>query len=301
MPQPKKPRRDLYAEVTQTIIDALEKGVVPWRNPMLLSGTAGLPRSLARGKPYRGVNVFLLSIAAWSLGYDNPYWLTYRQAQARGGQVKAGEKSQLVVFWKLLEKTDPETGEVKKLPVLRHYRVFNARQCEGLDVPEPVQAAERPNEPIERAEAIVAGYPDPPEIAVSLGRAFYRPSADVVCLPAIGLFRSSETYYATLFHELGHSTGHSKRLDRGLDTELRPFGSPDYSREELVAEMTAAFLCAEAGLSPVTIGDSASYCQGWLQQIRGEPRLLIQAAGAAQKAADHVLNRRFDQRDAEAD
>ena len=172
----------------------------------------------------------------------------------------------------------------------RGYNVFNAEQCEGVDVSDLAAAETLPDfEPIEAAEAIVSGYKDAPTIDFGGTKAAYRPSTDEVLIPERQSFEDRESYYATLFHELAHSTGHSSRLNRGLDRNLAPFGSPDYSREELVAEMSAAFLAAAAGISPPTIEQSAAYLDNWCRRLKGDKRLVILAASSAQKAADWIL------------
>jgi len=283
---------DIYQKVTDQIIAMLEQGVVPWRSPILGRQSAGLPKNLESGKDYRGINSFLLAFTAWAHGYESYYWLTFNQAKQKKGSVKKGEKSSLVIFWKQYEVTDEETGEPKNVPVLRYYNVFNVTQCEGIAVPDAATFTPIDFKPIDAADAIVKAYADAPVIEHGGTRAFYRPSTDVVRLPEPTRFASCEEYYSTKFHELGHSTGHSKRLDRKLDTDPQPFGSPDYSKEELVAEMAAAFLSAYAGIQPVTIENQAAYVGGWLKQIRQDKKLVITAAGAAQKASDYIRGER---------
>jgi antirestriction protein ArdC len=283
---------DLYAEVTNQIVAMLEKGVVPWRSPILGQGKAGHPKNLESGKQYRGVNVFLLAFKAWIEGYGSAYWLTFNQAKQRGGSVRKGEKASMVVFWKEYEVTDRETGEPKKLPVLRYYNVFNASQCDGIEAPDAAKFVPLDFKPIEAAEAMVKGYADAPAIEHGGQQACYRPLVDIVRIPEAGRFASAEEYYSTLFHELGHSTGHSRRLDRKLDTDPKPFGTPDYGREELIAEMAAAFLCGHVGIRPAVIENQAAYLQGWLKQLKNDKRLVIAAAGAAQKAADWIRGER---------
>lgn len=284
---------DLYQEVTDRIVEMLEQGVAPWRSPIMGAEAAGYPRNLVTDKPYRGVHVFLLAFNAWSQGYGSSYWLTFNQAKTKGGMVRKGEKSSMVVFWKQYETEDRDTGEAKTVPVLRYYRVFNAEQCEGIEVPDATTFTPADFAPLEACEHIVSGYPNGPAIEHGGTRAFYRPSTDTVRLPEPKRFTAGEAYYATLFHELAHSTGHSRRLDRGLDTEPAPFGSPSYCREELIAEMAASFLSAEAGIHPATLGSSAAYLQGWLTCLKQDKKLVIQAARAGQKAADWVLDRKF--------
>ena len=288
---------DIYQAVTDRILETLDKGTVPWRHPIKRSGdNDGLPRSMSSKKPYRGVNIFLLAMTAWAKGYESAYWLTYRQAKAQGGQVRKGEKASLVVFWKRYATKDKATGEEKVVPVIRHYNVFNAEQCEGIEAPDAVRPDPdaEPFEPIAQAEKIVAGYTGGPVIEHGGGQAFYRPLEDKVRIATPDRFESSGSYYATLFHELAHSTGHSSRLDRGLDQKLAPFGSTDYSKEELVAEMGAAFLAATAGISPPTIDQSAAYIEGWRKKLKGDKKLIVQAAGAGQRAADHILGVSWD-------
>ncbi len=287
-------RRDIYQEVTDRILELLDQGVVPWRNPIKNAGQ-GWPVNLSSNKRYRGVNVFLLAATSWAKGYSSDYWLTFKQAQQKNGQVRKGEKSSLVVFWKQYTKTDRETGEEITLPVLKHYNVFNAEQIDGITPPDALDpnAEVTPFEPISQCEEILSGYKNPPSVNHGGNRARYRPRTDEVFMPEPAQFDTRENYYATLFHELAHSTGHSKRLDRGLDTEPAPFGSKDYSKEELVAETTAAFLAAAAGISPPTIEQAAAYIQGWSKQLRNDKKLIVSAAAAGQKAADWILGETF--------
>jgi len=295
MAKGKAKRRDIYQEVTDRIIELLDQGTVPWRNPVKRTGGQGWPINLNSGKRYRGVNVFLLAATSWAKGYSSDYWLTFKQAKAKSGTVRKGEKSSLVVFWKQYTRTDRETGEEITLPVLKHYNVFNAEQIDGVKPPDAVAPAADapPFEPLENCEAIINGYKNPPAIHHIGARARYRPSTDEVYMPEPALFDTRENYYATLFHEIAHSSGHSSRLNRGLDTAPAPFGSPDYSKEELIAETTAAFLAAVAGISPPTIEQSAAYIDGWRKKLRDDKRLIVTAAGAGQKAADWILGETF--------
>jgi len=279
---------DLYTEVTNQIVAMLDQGVVPWRSPILGRSSAGHPKNLESTKPYRGVNVFLLAFSAFAKGYGSSYWLTFNQAKAKGGTIKKGEKSSMVVFWKQYETTDKDTGDAKKIPVLRYYNVFNVEQCEGLTAPDAVPFVPTDFKPIDAAETLAKGFADGPSLEHGGQQAYYRPSLDSVQMPEPTRFASSEEYYSTLFHELSHSTGHSKRLDRGLDGNPKPFGSPDYGKEELVAEMAAAFLCGEVGIKPAVIENQAAYIGGWLNQLKNDKKLVITAAGAAQKAADWI-------------
>jgi len=275
-----------YEVITETIIEKLEQGTVPWHQPWCSEAA----KNLISKKEYRGINVFLLGAA----GYANPYWLTFRQAKQLGGHVKKGERSTPVVFWKWLEREqeNPDTGELETYtaPLLRYYRVFNLEQCEGIPADKvPALENARDFQSIEEAERVVQEMPQRPIIQHEAAQAFYRPSADVVNMPAPELFTSDEEYYSTLFHELTHATGHESRLKR-LDTDkLAAFGSKDYSQEELVAEMGSAFLCGHCGIAERIIDNSAAYIQGWLRRLRNDKRLVVFAAAQAQKAADFVL------------
>lgn len=279
---------DIYQHVTDKIIAMLEQGVVPWRSPILGKQKAGLPKNLASGKDYRGINSFLLAFLAWAKGYESSYWVTFNQCRQNNGTIRKGERSSIVVFWKTYDTTDKETGEAKTVPVLRYYNVFNVSQCDGIAAPDAARYTPIDFNPIEAAEAIVKGYTDGPAIEHAGAQAFYRPSDDTVKLPEPTRFASCEMYYATLMHELAHSTGHSKRLDRKLDTHPQPFGSADYGKEELIAECGAAMLAAHAGLEPSTIENQAAYIGGWLKQLKSDKKLVIVAASAGQKAADWI-------------
>jgi antirestriction protein ArdC len=271
-----------YEVVTESIIKQLESGVAPWRKPWRTE----MPANLASKKEYRGINVFLLA----SLGYGSRYWLTYRQAQTLGGSVRKGEHGSKVVFWKMDEyrKEDKETGETenRKSILLRYYTVFNLEQCEGIKSPEPTRVIA----PLEQCETIVNSMPNPPGFEQD-SRAFYRPSTDTVGAPARSAFDSVEEFYSTLFHELTHSTGHPSRVGREGIMEHNPFGSEDYSKEELVAEMGAAMLCGVAGIQSRTLNNSASYLQSWINKLRSDSRLIVSAASQAQKAADYILGK----------
>jgi len=272
----------------------LDSGVVPWRSPILGRTGARRPRNLNTGKPYRGVNVFLLAVTAYAKNYESSYWLTFKQALERGGNVKKGEKASMVVFWKQYEVTDKETSQVKKIPILRYYNVFSVNQCENIPAPDAPTFTPTPFNRIEAAEAIVKGYKDGPTIEHGGSQAFYRPSTDTVHIPDPTRFTSNEEFYGTLMHEISHSTGVKKRLNRGLDTDTRPFGSPDYGKEELIAEMSAAFLCGHAGIYPAVVQNSVAYISGWLGVLKKDKKLVISAAGQGQRSADWILGVKTD-------
>ena len=281
----------IHRIVTERIIAALERGTVPWYKPW--QAATGRPRSMSNGQPYRGTNVFLLGLAASEQGYASPYWGTYRQISDLGGQVRRGERSTLVVFWKQAEITerDQQTGEptVKWLPVLRYYRVFNAAQADHL--PERFYPVPGEHRPIAEPQAVLDGYlvHGPALVHVAGDRADYHPPTDTIRLPLPAQFRSPEDYYATAFHEAGHSTGCAARLNRPGIADFDHFGSGKYAREELVAQMTSSMLCAQTGTdTPEIFGDSASYIAGWLSALNNDERLVINAAAHAQRACDLI-------------
>jgi antirestriction protein ArdC len=277
----------VFDVVTGRLIEALERGTVPWRKEWDAPGFR-IPLNLTSGKPYHGINFFVLSLAGES--FASPYWLTFRQALERGGHVRKGEKGIPVFFWKVLDRADeaeagPDDDHAARRFVARYYTVFNVEQCDGIEYPKPERTT-RDIPPIEACDRIVARYPAGPEIRHGATGASYFPIGDVVRMPDRSVFHTPEAYYATLFHELVHSTGHPKRLARFTpDSPPPPFGSADYSREELVAELGAAFLCAQAGISNATEGNSAAYLAGWLRVLKTDKRAVVLAAGAATRAA----------------
>ena len=273
----------IYSIVTEKILEALDRGVVPWRKPW---SAAGLPRNGESNRPYSGINSVLLSLSE----YPDPRWLTWKQIQKRGGHVHKGAKSTLVVFVSDLKVQDRDNpDETKRIHFLKYYRLFNVAQADGLDFP-PLETRTTAIDPIAEAEAIVAAMPNPPRIDHNGGsQAFYRPKADTISLPSLDSFESAESYAATKFHELRHSTGHHSRLDRESLTGLAPFGSPVYSKEELIAEFGGAFLSGQAGISPATLDNSAAYIDSWKKVLKADTRLVVQAASAGQRAADFIL------------
>jgi antirestriction protein ArdC len=293
-----KPKPDRYQEITDRILEAMEDGTLPWRKPWT---SAGFARSMSTGKPYRGINIWLLEIAEMVGGYSSPWWGTYNQISERGGQVRKGEKSTKVVFWKRSVKTvkNDATGEDEDRAMffLNIYSVFNAEQA---DWPE---GSKRPTEPtderteverFEAAETIMRAYLDNGGPSLSYGgdRAYYAPPLDSIRLPEMADFHSSVGYYSTAFHELTHSTGHESRLNRKGAVEHTSFGSEMYSKEELVAELGSAYLLGSAGLDldhEDGLAASAAYVAGWKSRLVEDPKLIVQAAAQAQKAVDLIL------------
>jgi antirestriction protein ArdC len=267
---------NIYNVITQRIIEQLEKGTIPWRCPW----KTGIPKNLLTKTPYRGINAIVLG----SLSFPNPYFLTFKQARSLGGFVRKGEKGIPIVFWNFI--IDEESEDKKKLPFLRYYTVFNASQCEGIEVP---AAPLRQFNQIEDCERIVSEMPDAPKISYAANYAAYSPVTDTVKIPARESFDTSQGFYSTLFHELGHSTGHPSRLNRPGITQDLTFGSSSYSKEELIAELSSSFLCAKAGIVADTINSSASYIAGWLRALKNDKRLIISAAALAQKSSGYIL------------
>jgi antirestriction protein ArdC len=276
--------RSVYEIITARILAELERGVVPWRKPW----SAKLPVNLLSQKPYRGLNVLTLG----SQGYPSRFWLTFNQANKLGGKIRRGEHSSPVIYWNVGQEREYTTREgetrVSKPFLLRYSNVFNLSQAEGIDLPASALQEARTNNPIEDCEQLVAGMPNKPAFEQS-DKAWYAPSRDVVGMPSIGLFRSSEEYYSTFFHELTHSTGHKSRLGRDGFESVQSFGSESYSKEELVAEVGAAMLCGVTGIENRTLENSAAYLKTWIERLRSDSRLIVTAASAAQKAADYII------------
>lgn len=273
------PNEKIYQIVTDAIVAKLEKGVIPWRKPW---NSAGEPQNFITKKPYRGINAFILGMH----GHVSPYWLTFKQVVLKGGTVKKGEKSTQIIYWNWSKFMDKESGEEKKIPFLKYYNVFNTDQCEGLVVPEAPKGCDFI--PIEKCEKTVAGMMQPPKIETG-SAACYIPALDTVKMPAVETFNSPESYYSVLFHELAHSTGAAKRLNREGIVQFDRFGSVQYSEEELIAEMASAMICQCCGIGNEILDNQASYIENWLKKFKSDPKMLVKAAGKAQKAADWLL------------
>lgn len=276
--------KDVYQEVTDRIVAQLEQGVIPWHKPWIISGKA-CAISRSTGKPYSLLNQLIL-------GKPGEY-ATFSQIQKEGGRVKKGEKAAQVVFWRWLDVEDEEkSGEMKKIPLLKSFAVFHIDQCEGLKPKHDTTAAAQTLEPDAAADAIISDYLTRSGVKLvhqEGDRAYYRPSTDSVTLPTLAQFKELAEYYSTAFHELTHSTGHSSRLNRLTKTAC--FGSEDYSKEELVAEIGAAALVNHVGLeTSSSFRNSAAYVQSWLKALRDDKRLIVSAAGQAEKACNLILN-----------
>jgi antirestriction protein ArdC len=282
VPRADAPKVDVYEEVTRQIVSALESGTVPWKRPWKAVG-GDVPRNLISGKSYRGINQLLLSLTP----YESPFWLTFKQCKEKGGKVRKGEKSTLIVFWKRIQIEDKDTGKKKTIPLLKYYRVFNTEQCDGLNVPDPESLPEF--DPITEADRIITEAENMPQIVYGGDSACYVPAMDVIRMPQREAFTTPSDFYRVCFHEMTHATGHADRLAREGITQFDRFGSERYSREELIAEMGSAMLSTVANLPGDVIPPSASYIASWLNALNNDPKMVIHAAGKAQRAADFIL------------
>ena len=273
--------------VTEKIVAALDAGVVPWKKPWINMGLGG-HKNLESKRSYRGINQLLLQVSE----YEQPWWITFNGAKRLGGSVAKGERSTIVVWTKRVKVRDRDAedpDQKKEIWMLRYYRIWNVEQTEGLEdrIPEPPEV-DSDFSPVERFGEIVQGYPAPaPKVKSGGDEAFYSPTTDVVATPKPEQFSTAANYYATFGHELTHSTGHPDRLDRELVGQM---GSESYSREELVAEIGAAMLCAEAGIEPL-YELAAAYVDHWRARLTDDPRLIVTAAAAAQRSCDFITQR----------
>lgn len=274
--------RDLYAEVSAKIIAELEAGTVPWVKPWRATAGGNMPCNAVTNRPYSGCNLVLL----WMVGqrYAVNRWLTFNQAKELGGSVKKGEHGQHIVFVKHNVWEDAE-GNEKHGSMMRAYVVFNVEQCENL--PARVYArAETPDRNPDARDQVADEFVEATGATIRENggdRACYRPGVDAIDMPAFRDFKNADNFYATLFHELGHWTGASHRCNREFGAR---FGDSRYAAEELVAELTAAFLCAEFGFDGEL--QHASYIASWIKLLQSDKRAFFTAASAAQKAADYL-------------
>lgn len=284
----------LAETVTNEIIEGIQNENLTWEkvwNPQ------NAPKNYASDRPYLGFNALWLSWITISKKFSSPYFLTFNQAKHLGGNVKKDEKGSKVVFWKISKfvkgKTPNEEGENEEVygrkftPFI--WTVFNIDQVEGIDF-SIKDAEERVFSPIETCESIISGFADCPNIVHEGDDAFYSPSKDFINMPEKKSFKGDEQYYSVLFHEMIHSTGHASRLGRFSERPaLVGFGSVEYSKEELIAEMGASFLNAFAGIKDTNFKNSLAYLKGWLKPLKDDPKMLIYAAQKAHKAANYIL------------
>ena len=281
----------LYAEVTNRIIAELEAGRLPWVQPWDGARVAiGLPRNAGTGRRYSGINLLILWDALFDRGFGSQRWLTYRQAQALGGNVRKGESGTTICYADRFKPRDrngaepPDAEDRRQIAFLKRFTVFNLDQCEGL--PDSVVGTDL--EPLgerelnQQAEALIIA--SGADFRIGGDKAYYVPSQDFIRVPPQQAFHEQINFYRTALHELGHWTGHVSRLAR---LEKGGLGSEAYAREELVAEMCSAFVCAELGIQPTV--RHADYIGAWLEHLRDDNRAVFRAASQASKAADYLL------------
>ncbi len=303
--------KDIYKEVTDLIIEGLEKDIIVW-DKTWISGDH-VPISI-HGKKYRGTNLFLLSLVASLKNYKDNRWLTFNQAKKLNGNVKKGERGSLVILWKPLINHHNECHEsdykkfcnyknnkgylainCERRFLITSYTVFNVEQCEKLEIPE-LKISDGPDnnyDPIIEAEAIIENYINREKLEVDLNgsEAFYIPSKDKLTMPKHNSFVNNESFYSTYFHELAHSTGNEKRLNRKDNKQIVRFGDPDYAREELIAEMTSGFLSNFSGIDTKHVQrNRLAYIQNWISVLKNDKKLFISAAQSGQKATEYILD-----------
>ena len=287
---------DIYERVTEIILKRMEDGVMPWQSPSM--ARVGFPQNFLTKQFYRGVNVFLLS----SVGYASPWFLTYKQAKDLNGQVRKGEKGSLIVkygtFEKEVEHATNGEAETSTRGYLRGYTVFNASQIDGIDFPEVIHPEYHPSQNVTLAQKIIDEMPNPPQLKeCKYAFPHYQPKRDIVGMPDRKTFASEERFYSVLFHEFCHATGHQSRLARKTLLENNGImeagtAKQTYAKEELVAEMGAAFLTAHAGIVLDEFDNSAAYLNSWLQvlKVKQNRRWIVEAASQAQKATEFILD-----------
>jgi len=283
--------QDIYDIVTAKIIKQLEEGVRPWEKPWNANNVQGrVSRPLRKcGTPFQGINILVLWDAALEFGYSSPYWLTFKQAKELGGTVMKGEKGTRVVFASTFEKNEEDDrGEAvtKKIPFLKTYTSFNAAQIEGL----PQSYYQEPDSPSDSVEPLA--YTETffdnigAEVRYGGAKAYYAKGGDFIRMPKIEMFKDAEGFTSTLAHEHCHWSGHPARLNRDLSSKR--WGDESYAAEELIAELGAAFLCADLGIFHQTRDDHTSYIQSWLKILKNDKRAIFTAASQASKAVDYL-------------
>ena len=285
----KSSRQSIYADVTARLIHELEQGRLPWVQPWDTGSGYGMPHNAITGRAFSGINILILWAAVNDCHYPSQAWLTYRQAQATGGTIRRGEKGTTVCYADHFTPKDEEARaqdegrDARQLAFLKRFTVFNVAQCEGL--PEAPISVPRPTPEASLLpcvkDLIRASRAD---VRIGGEQAFYSPAADIIAVPARAAFRNPVDWYRTLLHEFGHWTGHHSRLNRKQNGR---FGSSDYAREELIAEIASAFTCATLSIQPTV--RHADYVGAWLEVLREDERAIFRAASQASKAADYLL------------
>lgn len=282
----KKSPVDVYAIVNKRIIKRLEKGIIPWQQPM---GEAGLPKNIITGRLYKGINVWLLA----SLGYEQNYFLSAKQIKEMGATIKEGQKGNLIVFWKWLEIKDDETDQSANIPFLRYSNVYNIAQCDGISETQIPLMDDKQINPLKKCLEIVVQMPNLPKIKHKEDKAFYNPLLDFINVPKEQSFKDKESYYSILFRELIHSTGHLSRLNRKEVVQQKAFGADPYSIEELTSEIGSSYMKSFAGIGKEYYEINEGDNEGWIDKIQNDKRFIIYASTLAQKATDFILNMSF--------
>lgn len=264
--------KSIYETLTAKIIDQMETHGTGWTKQWVSLG--GAPQSISTGKAYTGINRLILGLS----GHSDPRWGTYKAWAEKGCQVRKGEKATHALFFKAWETRDKATDEMVSIPLARSFAVFNAEQVDGADLPEltPTDLVDDVESFIAKTGAVIRHGGD---------QACYMPSTDIIKCPLPEQFVSTEAYYAVLLHELSHWTGHKSRLDRQIANR---FGSEDYAKEELIAEIASAFLCCDLGITSTPRDDHAQYLSSWLKVLRSDSRAIYTAARQAQAAAEFL-------------
>ncbi len=279
--------RFIYDKITNLIIEKLQNNIVPWQK----TWTTKFPENLISGFRYSGINIILLGLQ----DYESHYWLSFKQCKDLGGSIKPNEKATMVVFWKpyvdISDNIADELPEAKIHFLLRYYYVFNIAQC---NLPDEVllkkKVITQTNPKIMEAEDIIKGYKNPPEIRINniIPNPRYLPRLDRIEIPSLDNFQTSDDYYASLYHEISHSTGAKHRLARRGIIDTIQFGSENYSKEELIAEISASYLCNISGIQK-TIDNHSAYIANWLQVLNNDNRMILIASSQAQKSCDYIL------------
>lgn len=293
-----KTKQKICDKFTELVIENLEKGEIPWQKPWY-SSESGFFCSFATKKPYRGTNAILLSLFSSIVsGTDSKYWATFNQIKKnKNYKLKKGSKGCHIVYYNVIQKVDEESGNIISFPIIKTSIVFNMAMVEGYDLEaeknestKDVTKAQAEFNKIQACEDVVSSYKDKPEIKYGGSTACYIPSKDEILMPEKKDFKDSESFYATLFHEMAHSTGHSKRLNRKEVVNIDSFGSHSYSLEELVAEFSSAFLCGYAGILNKVEQNSQAYIQSWARVLKKDPSLVFEASKRASKVFDYVMD-----------
>ena len=296
-------KTDVYDKVNDLVIEGLKKKGLTWFKPWTgVDGHVLDPINFTTGKPYRGINVWILGAQMADNGYEHNEWATFKQISKKGGKVVKGQRSTEIVFWNVSYKVDDmyfpnkvkllqagyQEHDAKKFFSLKTFRVFNIAQCEGIDpVRKVVKVDPKEFNPIESAVSIVKGYKTSPKVVHRQQRAFYNPASDFINMPKPETFNNPDTYYHTLFHEMVHSTGHKSRLNRATLVDSKGFGTTEYSKEELVAEIGAMYLSGLSGINP-DVEQSQAYINGWVSYLTEHKKEVVSAMTQATKAVNHI-------------